>query len=111
MYEKEQGANRLMVTLYHLKDDSAAMKQLAGTLNYVPEQLRQDIQALHDRLRDVAELSDQEARELISRAHRAECEENPRVYLKAIRATLIALGYDEEWVNGRAREIFEDFVK
>ena len=56
-------------------------------------------------------MTDAKARELISRAHRAECEEDPRIFLKGVRATLIALGYDEEWVNGRAREIFEDFVK
>lgn len=56
-------------------------------------------------------MTDEEARYLIARAHRAECEENPRVYLKAIRATLIALGYDPDWVNGRGREIFEAFVK
>lgn len=56
-------------------------------------------------------MTDAEARELISRAHRAECEEDPRIFLKAVRATLIALDYDPEWVNGRGREIFEDFVK
>ena len=111
MYEKEQGTNRLVAALYHRLNDPAAMQQLAGTLNYLPEQLQQDIQALHDRLRDVKELSDQDAQELIARAHRAECEENPRVFLKAIRATLIALGYDEELVNGRGREIFEKFVE
>ena len=56
-------------------------------------------------------MTDQEARELIARAHRAECDEDPRIFLKAVRATLIALGYDEEWVNGRGREIFEAFVE
>lgn len=56
-------------------------------------------------------MTDAEARDLIARAHRAECDEDPRIFLKAVRATLIALGYDEEWVNGRGREIFEDFVK
>lgn len=56
-------------------------------------------------------MTDQEARELIARAHRAECEEDPKIYLKAVRATLIALGYDEDWVNGRFREIIEDFVE
>lgn len=56
-------------------------------------------------------MTDAEARELIARAHRAECEEDPRIFLKGVRATLIALGYDPEWVNGRGREIFEDFVK
>ena len=56
-------------------------------------------------------MTDQEARELIAKSHRAECEENPRIYLKAIRATLIALGYDPDWVNSRGREIFEEFVK
>lgn len=56
-------------------------------------------------------MTDQEALDLISRAHRAECDEDPRVFLKGVRATLIALGYDEEWVDGRFREIIEDFVK
>lgn len=56
-------------------------------------------------------MTDQEALDLISRAHRAECDEDPRVFLKGVRATLIALGYDEEWANGRFREIIEDFVK
>lgn len=56
-------------------------------------------------------MTDAEALELIARAHRAECEEDPRIFLKGVRATLIALGYDPEWVNGRGREIFEDFVK
>jgi hypothetical protein len=56
-------------------------------------------------------MTDAEARELIARAHRAECEVEPRIYLKAVRATLIALDYDPEWVNVRGREIFEDFVK
>lgn len=56
-------------------------------------------------------MTDQEALDLIARAHRAECEDDPRIFLKAVRATLIALGYDAEWVNGRAREIFENFVK
>ena len=56
-------------------------------------------------------MTDQEARELISRAHRAECDEDPRIFLKAVRATLIALDYDEEWVNGRGREIFEKFIE
>lgn len=56
-------------------------------------------------------MTDQEARELISRAHRAECDEDPRIFLKAVRATLTALGYDEEWVNGHFREIIEDFAK
>ena len=56
-------------------------------------------------------MTDTEARELISRAHRAECEEDPRIFLKGVRATLIALGYDPEWVNGQGREVFEEFVE
>lgn len=42
---------------------------------------------------------------------RAEYAENPRVYTKAIRATLIALGYDERYVEGAFRDILEKYFK
>ena len=39
--------------------------------------------------------------------HRAEFDENPRIYLKAVRATLIALGCTDSYVNGEFREWIE----
>lgn len=53
-------------------------------------------------------LDDDEARRLIAGVRRAELYECPRSYMKAVRATLIALGYDEYWVNGRFREIMSE---
>lgn len=41
-------------------------------------------------------------------AHRAECESYPRPYLKALRACLMALDYDPEWVEGSFRTYYED---
>lgn len=41
-------------------------------------------------------------------AHRAECDMNPIVYCKAVRASLIALGFDYEWVDGEFREQLEE---
>lgn len=35
--------------------------------------------------------------------------ENPRVYLKAVRVTLIALGYDEAYINDTFRDYLEEF--
>lgn len=52
-------------------------------------------------------LSSIESEALISDVDRAELYENPRVYLKAVRSTLIALGYNPEWVNGEFREALE----
>lgn len=45
--------------------------------------------------------------QFLSCAHRAECDMNPVVYCKAIRATLIALGFDYQWVDGEFREQLE----
>lgn len=44
---------------------------------------------------------------ILVRSDRAERYENPRVYMKAIRSTLIALGYDENYVNGPFRDYME----
>ena len=51
MYEGEQGARRLAITMHHRLDDEAAMQRLAYILHYEPQQLRQDVQALYDCLR------------------------------------------------------------
>lgn len=49
--------------------------------------------------------------EFLTLVMRAEYEENPRVYTKAIRSTLIALGYDENYINGEFRERMENYFK
>lgn len=56
-------------------------------------------------------LSKEEVINLLNTVGRSETVENPRVYLKAIRCTLISLGYDEEWVNGKFRNILEKSFK
>lgn len=38
---------------------------------------------------------------------RAELDDNPAVYLKAVCVTLLALGYDLEWINGILRPQLE----
>lgn len=44
---------------------------------------------------------------ILTRADRCERLENPRIYMKAIRSTLIAIGYDEDFVNGPFRDYME----
>lgn len=48
MYEGEQGARHLAITMYHRLDDEAAMQRLAYVLHYEPQQLKEDVQALYD---------------------------------------------------------------
>lgn len=52
---------------------------------------------------------DRDFRKFLKSLDRAEYDENPRVYLKAVRFTLIALGYIEDYVNGEFREKLEEF--
>lgn len=52
MYELHNGSERLTDAIYRRKDDPAFLQELANLLNYHPEQLFQDIQALHDRLEE-----------------------------------------------------------
>lgn len=47
---------------------------------------------------------------LISCVDRAERLDNPRVYTKAIRATLMALGFKPSWVDGSFRTLLEDLL-
>lgn len=42
---------------------------------------------------------------------RSEYFDNPIIYKKAIRATLIALGYNEDFINGEFRHNFDLFLK
>ena len=60
MYEKKQGAERLIYALYNRKEDIETVARMAVTLDYIPSQLHEDIQALHDYL-----VADESERELI----------------------------------------------
>ena len=42
-------------------------------------------------------MAPEELNTFLHRANRAELRENPSVYVKAIRASLYALGYDHDW--------------
>ena len=48
MYELKQGTARLINALEQRKDNQAAIKRIAADLDYLPAQLREDIQALYD---------------------------------------------------------------
>lgn len=49
----------------------------------------------------------EEMREFLGKLSRAEFESNPIIFSKAVRVSLIALGYDENWVNTEFREYLE----
>lgn len=48
MYELKQGSKRIVNALYDRIEDNEAIKRLALITNYLPSQLREDIQALYD---------------------------------------------------------------
>lgn len=48
MYELKNGSARLIYALNAIKEDSGAIAQIAQATNYLPQQLKEDIQALHD---------------------------------------------------------------
>ena len=48
MYELKNGSARLVSALERSKDDDYKIRQIAVLLNYMPDQLKQDIQALTD---------------------------------------------------------------
>ena len=48
MYELKQGTERLVNAICNIKDDLRNIEKLAVILNYIPEQLKEDIQALDD---------------------------------------------------------------
>lgn len=52
-------------------------------------------------------MSFDEMRDFLGKISRAEFEDNPIIFSKAIRVSLIALGYDEEWVNDEFRQYLE----
>lgn len=47
----------------------------------------------------------------IQQIDRAELDEDPRVYQKAVCVTLLSLGYDLEWINGTLRPAMERYIK
>lgn len=53
MYEREHGAKRIAFALYRCKENPAAIQRMANVLNYESNQLKEDIQALHDRLAEL----------------------------------------------------------
>jgi len=55
MYEKVNGAKRLMNALYQ-HDDTRTRSLLARALDYYEPQLNEDIQALRDYIRDAEEI-------------------------------------------------------
>lgn len=48
MYELEAGTARLVRALRNRVEDAATVQRLAAILDYMPDQLKQDIQALDD---------------------------------------------------------------
>ena len=48
MYELKQGTERIITALYSIKNNAEDIKKLSVILNYIPEQLTEDIQALND---------------------------------------------------------------
>lgn len=75
------------------------------------QERRKEEQKRREARRDMLyDLSDKELGYFIRDMHRAETDENKRVYIKGIRSCLIALGYSEEWVNGPFYErILEEY--
>lgn len=55
------------------------------------------------------EWSDGYAMKVIGLTDRSEGWENPRIYCKAIRACLIAQGFNEDWVETRFRDLLEGY--
>lgn len=52
MYELENGSKRLAGALERAASDPAQLNRLAKLLNYMPEQLQQDIKAINDKVKE-----------------------------------------------------------
>lgn len=48
MYELKGGTARLVAALSHARNDQERIKRLSDLLNYLPDQLQQDIDAAND---------------------------------------------------------------
>ncbi len=58
MYELRNGTKRLAGALYSVSENKATIARLAYYLNYQPGQLKQDITALNDYIRQAEENRD-----------------------------------------------------
>ena len=56
-------------------------------------------------------MSNKEAVDVILNSYRAEYNNNPLVYEKAIRSTLLALGYDEDYITGIFHDLQDHIAK
>lgn len=57
---------------------------------------------------ELEKLSDNDLRKFVRGIHRYECIGHEVQYMKAIRSTLLELGYDSKFVNERFRDILEE---
>lgn len=64
MYELKQGTVRLVSALYRRIEDPAALQRIAAATDYLPQQLKEDIQALHDYVYNPEKLEIAEMNEL-----------------------------------------------
>jgi len=55
MYEKRQGTLRLVNALNSVGEDDTRLNFIASATNYYPEQLKEDIKALYDYVKEVEE--------------------------------------------------------
>lgn len=55
MYEKRQGTLRLVNALNNINEDEARLNFIASATNYLQEQLKEDIKALYDYVKEVEE--------------------------------------------------------
>lgn len=55
MYEKRQGTLRLVNALNNISEDEAKLNFIASATNYLQEQLKEDIKALYDYVKEVEE--------------------------------------------------------
>lgn len=56
MYERTGGTKRLASALYAVKDDNQAITIIAEALRYLPQQLKEDIQAINDYVDETQEV-------------------------------------------------------
>lgn len=55
MYELTNGSKRLVNALYSISDNDTAINRIAYYLNYIPAQLKEDIEAINDYMREERE--------------------------------------------------------
>lgn len=63
------------------------------------------------KLVDLTKLPDNELEKYAYYMRRAETDYSPIVYIKGIRAALMAVGYPEEFIEGKFRNILDKVLK